>query len=182
MTSFEQFARGDPEAFEALFRRFQRDVYGWIVRIVRDPAAAEELTVETFWRIHRAHARFDPSRSFEAWARRIATNLALSHLKTVRPEVALSCLRPGWSGFSDAASAGRPPDPGVQRDTRERIERAFRALPAKLRAAATLALIEERPYEEIAQAMGTSVGTVKSRVFRAVRLLREKLKALGVEP
>jgi len=59
----ERFAQGDLEAFETLFRQFQRDVYRWIVRIVRRPDIAEELTVETFWRIYRAHARFDPSRN-----------------------------------------------------------------------------------------------------------------------
>lgn len=59
-----QFCHGDLTAFESLFRRHQSDVYGWIVRIVRDPAAAEDLTVETFWRIYRIHARFDPLRSF----------------------------------------------------------------------------------------------------------------------
>ena len=72
----QKFCHGDPEAFEALFRRYQSEVYGWIFRIFRDPAAAEELTVEAFWRIHRAHARFDPGRGFEPWARRIATNAA----------------------------------------------------------------------------------------------------------
>jgi RNA polymerase sigma-70 factor (ECF subfamily) len=80
MDVLERFSRGDPGAFETLFRQFQKDVYGWIVRIVRDPDAAEDLTVETFWRIHRAHARFDSSRSFGAWARRIATNVAFDHL------------------------------------------------------------------------------------------------------
>ena len=47
-----QFRQGDVDAFEALFRQHQRAVYGWILRITRDAAAAEELTVETFWRIH----------------------------------------------------------------------------------------------------------------------------------
>ncbi|HTW67547.1 MAG TPA: sigma-70 family RNA polymerase sigma factor [Bryobacteraceae bacterium] len=79
-----QFCYADLNAFESLFRRHQSDVYGWIVRIIRDPAAAEDLTVQTFWRIYRIHARFDPSRSFEPWARRIATNAALDHLKTMR--------------------------------------------------------------------------------------------------
>jgi RNA polymerase sigma-70 factor (ECF subfamily) len=50
----EDFARGDVDAFEQLFRQFQHQVYGWIVRIVRDPAAAEDLTVEAFWRTYRA--------------------------------------------------------------------------------------------------------------------------------
>ena len=73
-------------------------------------------------------------------------------------------------------------DPGVQRDVRERVGKAFGELPAKLRVAATLALIEEEPYQEIADALGISVGAVKLRVSRAVRLLRKQLKQLGVEP
>src|SRR5258707_2306183 len=84
-----QFSHGDLDAFEALFRTHQSEVYGWIVRIVRDPAAAEDLTVETFWRIYRARARFDPTRSFSAWARRIAANAALDHLKATRLETDL---------------------------------------------------------------------------------------------
>lgn len=68
---------GDLNAFEALFRQFEGEVYGWIVRIVRDKGIAEDLTVETFWRVYWAHARFHPERNFGAWARRIATNAAL---------------------------------------------------------------------------------------------------------
>ena len=61
-----KFAQGDLGAFETLFRQYQSEVYRWTVRIVRDPAAAEDLTIETFWRIYRAHARFDPERGFGA--------------------------------------------------------------------------------------------------------------------
>ena len=172
MELLERFALGDLEAFETLFRQFQGQMYGWIVRIVRDSGVAEDLTVETFWRIYRARARFDPAGNFGAWARRIATNIALDHLRTVRSEVELPENLP----------QSRSPDPAVQRDIRERMERAFRALPVKLRVPATLALIEEESYAEIAGALGISVGAVKLRVFRATRLLRKKLKQLGVEP
>ncbi len=171
MELLQRFAHGDLEAFQALFRQFQGEVYGWIVRMVRDRGSAEDLTVETFWRIHRAHARFDPQRSFGAWARRIATNVALDYLKRVRREVTLP----------DDVAARVQPDPVISREVRDRIERAFQELPAKLRAVATMALVEEEPYEEIANALGISVGAVKSRVFRAVRLLQTKLKGLGVE-
>src|SRR6516164_3325369 len=85
----ERFTRGDIQAFEALFREYQGEVYGWIIRIVHDSGVAEDLTIETFWRIYRARARFDPRRSFGAWARRIATNLALEHVSRRRPEKAL---------------------------------------------------------------------------------------------
>ena len=168
----QRFAEGDLEAFEALFRQFQGEVYGWIIRIVRDRGIAEDLTVETFWRIHRAHARFNPDGNFGAWARRIATNAALDHLKTARREVALP---------EDLAARAQP-DPAVHREVHDRIDRAFRELPAVLRVVATLALIEEESYDQIAEGLGISVGAVKSRVFRAVRLLRKKLKGLGVAP
>lgn len=77
----ERFVKGDQEAFESLFRQFEREVFGWILRIVRDPSAAEDVLVESFWRAYRGRARFDSSRSFGAWMRRIATNAALDHLK-----------------------------------------------------------------------------------------------------
>ena len=172
MELLQRFARGDLEAFETLFRQFQARVYGWIVRVVRDRGAAEELTVETFWRIYRARARFDPQRGFEGWARRIATNVALDHLKTCCRDVALP----------EELKAERQPDPAVQSELRERINRAFLQLPAQYQLTATLALIEDRPYAEIAEALGISVTAVKLRVFRAVRLLRKNLERLGVKP
>ena len=80
------FSQGDVDAFESLFRLHQRAVYVWILRIVRNPTAAEELVVETFWRIYRARARFDAARDFAPWARRIATRVALDWLRAQRTE------------------------------------------------------------------------------------------------
>jgi len=171
MELLKRFRQGDPEAFEALFRQFQGEVYGWIVRIVRDPSAAEDLTVETFWRIHRARGRFDPGASFGAWARRIATNVAIDHLRQTRPEVALP----------DDLAQPAATDPLVCRETRRQIADAFRRLPLKLRVAATLSLIEEQSPKEVAEALGTSEGAVRVRVFRAVRMLRHHLRHVGVK-
>lgn len=168
----ERFARGDEEAFETLFREHQREVLGWIVKIVRDRAAAEDLTLETFWRIFRAHARFDPRRSFGAWARRIAANVAIEHLSRSRAETPTS-VEP------HAAAAA---DPVEREEMLQATRNAFQALPPRFRVAVTLALIEERPYDEIAAVMGTSVGTVKSRVFRGVRRLRRELERKGMKP
>jgi RNA polymerase sigma-70 factor, ECF subfamily len=169
---FERFAAGDLDAFETVFRHFQHEVYGWIVRIVRNAATAEDLTMETFLRIYRARKQFDPARPFGAWARRIATHVAIDHLKTLRPETELS----------PNASAPQHSDPVWDREVRDGVRGAFRTLPARLQVAATLALIEERPYEEIAEAIGASPTAVKSRVFRAIRLLRKKLERLGIRP
>jgi RNA polymerase sigma-70 factor (ECF subfamily) len=172
MELLERFAGGDVDAFEALFRQFQGEVYRSIVRIVRDPAAAEDLTVETFWRIYRARTRFDPARAFGPWARRIATNVAIDYWKAAPPEVALT---------EDAAERAAP-DRVQQQDLERAIRQAFIQLPPKLRSVATLALVESLPHAEIAEALGISAAAVKSREFRAVRLLRKKLKRSGLEP
>jgi RNA polymerase sigma-70 factor (ECF subfamily) len=172
MDLLRRFALGEIDAFETLVRQFQGDIYGWIVRIVRDQSIAEDLTVETLWRIYRARQQFRPDGNFAAWARRIATNLALDHLRRKRPEQSL---------LAEPAAAP-PSDHLLQRETREKIQQAFRRLPAKLQVAATLALVEEQPYDEIADALGTSVGAVKLRVFRAVRILRKQLNRLGLGP
>ena len=169
----EQFCQGDLAAFEELFRRHQSEVYRWIVRIVRDPGTAEDLTVETFWRVHRAHARFNPERSFGAWLRRIATNAALDHLRKAKPETSLP---------DDLQMPAPSTNPGIADEIRRKTAQAFQELPPKLRVAATLALIEEQSYDEIAAALGISTGAVKLRVFRAVRLLRNRLKQQGIEP
>ncbi|HEY6389423.1 MAG TPA: sigma-70 family RNA polymerase sigma factor [Candidatus Acidoferrum sp.] len=172
MDLLRRFALGEIDAFETVVRQFQGDIYSWIVRIVRDPGVAEDLAVEALWRIYRARHSFRPDGDFAAWARRVATNLAIDHLRRKRPEQSLL-----------SEPAGLPmPDQLVQRETRDKIQQAFRGLPAKLQVAATLALIEERPYDEIADALGTSAGAVKLRVFRAVRMLRKQLKQLGVRP
>jgi RNA polymerase sigma factor (sigma-70 family) len=240
MELLERFSRGEMGAFEALFREFQGEVYGWIVRIVRDPSTAEDLTVEAFWRMYRAHARFDPRRrsrlttmgpeqrnlegaekgrgaggtasrggndlkfqtanlklqretnrltstgahgwktwnahaeadpegSFGAWARRIAANLSLDYLKKMGREL------PPVVDPADGPAA----NPGVLREMREEIARAFAKLSPKVRAVVMLALVEEVPYDEIAEALGISVVTVRVRMFRAVRVLREQLKGVA---
>ena len=165
-----RFARGDPTAFELLFRRYEAEVYGWILRIVRDRSAADDVLVEAFWRAYRGRAQFDATRSFGAWMRRIATNAALDELRSAR--------RRGWRSADDTLPAPRAAD----RDTSDAIALAFRRLPPGLQAVAALALIEEQPYADIADALGIPVGTVKSRVSRATRLLREELARLGVKP
>jgi RNA polymerase sigma-70 factor (ECF subfamily) len=170
MEVLQRFAAGDLDAFESLFRQHQRDVYRWIVRIVRDPAVAEDLTVETFWRMHRGHAGFHPDANFGAWLRRIATNVALDHLRRRRPYVELP----------DEIAAEQKPDSAVQEQTRVALRKAFAELPPRLRVVAQLGLVEDETYPEIAEALSITAGAAKTRMFRAIRLLRKKLQRLGV--
>ena len=175
MELLERFARGEIEAFETLFRSHQADVYRWVVCLIRNPAAAEDLTLETFWRIYQAHARFDPARCFGAWARRIATNLALEHLGKAGREVLVR------EDVLETQPCPEVPDSAVLAGTRAALRRAFGGLPVKLKAVATLVLLEQQPYAEVASALGITVEAVKSREFRAVRLLRKRLQEMGIK-
>ena len=160
-----RFVHGDRAAFEALFRAFEHDVHRWIVRIVRDASTAEDGVIEAFWRCYRSRARFDPTRSFGGWMRRIATHVAIDLLNAARRHRSIS--------VRETAEA---PSPLADSAVTDALVRAFDALPTKLRVVATLALIEERPLAEIAEALGVPIGTVKSRLFRATQELRKELQ------
>src|SRR5580698_3846351 len=151
MNVLERFARGDAEAFEALFREHQAGVYRWCLRIVRDHAAAEDLTMDSFYRAYRAHAHFDPNGNFPGWMRRIATNLALDHLRAAKRNVPFEME--GAAAVSEKtlaeASAMNPgvmrrapevadANPAMLRETRDEISAAFAGLAPKLRVVATL--------------------------------------------
>ena len=102
--------------------------------------------------------------------------MALEHLSRRRPEKSLD------NGFPVRALGTGTPDPAIAADVCARVLAAFDELPAKLRGTVRLAMIEERPYAEIADALGISTNGVKSRVFRAIRLLRKSLEKRGVRP
>jgi RNA polymerase sigma-70 factor (ECF subfamily) len=156
-----RFVHGDRVAFEALFRAFEHDVHRWIVRIVRDASTADDGVIEAFWRCYRSRARFDPSRSFGGWLRRIATRVAIDLLNVARRHSSICIDEPC-----------EPPCAAAENANTDAIVRAFDSLPTKLRVVAALALIEERPLAEIADALDVPIGTVKSRLFRATRELR----------
>jgi RNA polymerase sigma-70 factor (ECF subfamily) len=198
MELLERFALGDMDALEALFRQYQADVYRWMMRIVRDHAVAEDLTMEAFWRAYKAHASFEPSGTsrgnFGAWLRRIATNLAIDHLRQASRYVPLAADEShgdSQASFERAVASSelaQPPsqasaaNPAIRGETRDQIESAFRALPPKLRLVARLSLLEEVSHAEIAEALDISEGAVRVRVHRATQQLRETLRHMGARP
>ena len=103
--------------------------------------------------------------------RRIATNVALDHLRASRPLAR-------WLAADDRMPAPADPDRGLA----DALALAFERLPPRLRIVATLALIEEQPYTQIAEALDLPVGTIKSRVSRAIQSLRKELARLGIQP
>jgi RNA polymerase sigma-70 factor (ECF subfamily) len=140
------------------------------VRIVRRQDVAEDIAQEAFLRAYRSLDRFETGRPFGPWISRIAANLAINERRSPRArEEELD------EAHSEAPAAQAGPLQGVlEREASEVLERALDQLPREQRAVFVLRVFEELSYQEIADALEISAGTVMSRLSRA----REKLRSL----
>jgi RNA polymerase sigma-70 factor (ECF subfamily) len=155
--------KGDLAAFEEVVRRYQRRVYGVALRIVRAHDVADDVSQEAFVRAWRSLDRFDAARPFGPWICRIAANLAVNHVRSPRArEEGL----PDGHAQTPSADAG-PLAAVLDGEARRVLDEAVAGLGPEQRAVFVLRAVEEMSYEEIAQALGISQGTVMSRLFRA---------------
>lgn len=160
---------GDVVAFEQVVVRYQRRVYGVAYRIVRRHDVADDVAQEAFIRAFRALASFDPTRPFGPWICRIATNLAINHVRS--PEAREEDLPEGHA--ETPSSAESPLDRVLDGEARMVLQRALDGLPGEQRTVFVLRAVEGLSYREIAESLDISMGTVMSRLSRA----REKLRA-----
>jgi RNA polymerase sigma-70 factor (ECF subfamily) len=179
-------SRGSEEAFRELVERFERPVFGLIVRIVRRSELAEELAQETFVKAWRALARFDPDRKFSSWLFKIAHNSALDSLRR-KGEEPLSLDEPVAEGEGPRELPADPnaEDPLVRLTARgagRALERAIAALRPQYREVLLLRFAEGLAYEEIAEVLGAPLGTVKVHLFRARKELAEAMREQGWDP
>jgi RNA polymerase sigma-70 factor (ECF subfamily) len=169
--------RGEADAFDVLLARYQNRLYRYLVRFTADRAAAQDLFQETWLKVITRIHRYDERRPFEPWLFSVARNLAVDHLRKASPQ---SLDEPSESGESKAAQLGAG-EPGslerlLERERRSRLERSLDELPALYREALTLRFEEEMTFEEIAEVLAAPISTVKSRVQRALAMLRRKMQ------
>jgi RNA polymerase sigma-70 factor (ECF subfamily) len=162
--------RGDESAFEALFRRWQEPLRRHLTRMLDDPAAADDLVIETFLRLRRHRDRWRTGTPLRPWLFTIARNLARNRLRAQRLW--------GWLPLTAAAERPAAPAPAPADEIRTRVAAAFAALPAAQREACSLRLLADMPIDEIARVTRVPVGTVKSRLFHGLRRLRAELADL----
>lgn len=168
---------GNLFAFEEIVRRYQRRVYGTALRIVRRHDLADDVVQDAFLRAYQALGRFDRQRPFGPWICRIAANLAVNHVRS--PESREQAL-PESLAETPTAEPG-PLGAVLESEGREALDRAMDRLSPEQRAVFVLRVFEELSYQEIADALAISPGTVMSRLSRARARLREALTPyLGV--
>ncbi|MCX8018821.1 MAG: RNA polymerase sigma factor RpoE, partial [Rhodocyclaceae bacterium] len=169
------------EAFGLLVAKYQRKLLRLVMRLVRDPAEAEDIAQETFIKAYRALPNFRGESAFYTWLYRIGVNMAKNWL------MAHGRRMPTLSEIGEAEEeGGEPPDGLRDEETPDRllmskqigetINAAMEALPEELRTAITLREIEGLSYEEIAQVMDCPIGTVRSRIFRAREAIAARLR------
>jgi RNA polymerase sigma-70 factor (ECF subfamily) len=167
-------AAGDEEAFSTFFRRRYQSVYRFALHMSGSPATAEEVTQEVFMALVREPASYDPTRgSIAAFLYGVARNHVLRIQKKERRFLELPDADEQTGFALDNA------DPGVDLIRAEgvsRVRRAIAALPSSYREVVALCELEEMSYVEAAEVLGCPVGTVRSRLHRARRLLREALR------
>ena len=166
---------GDQVAFAVLIGRYEAR----IVRLVRGmvpESDTEDVTQETFLKAYRKLGAFDGRSSFYTWIYRIAANTAMDWRKKERHR-RHAPLPEGPEGEEAVESTEAGPDrASVRRELGERIDAAIEALPEKYHEILVLREIEGLSYEEIAERLEISKGTVESRLFRARERLRERLE------
>jgi len=179
----ERVQSGDREAFGLLVGKYQRKLLRLVMRLVRDPAEAEDVTQEAFIKAYRALPNFRGESAFYTWLYRIGVNTAKNWL------AANGKRMPTVSEITDDESEGieegvllrhdeTPDRVLMSRQIGETVNAAMEALPEDLRTAITLREIDGMAYEEIAQVMDCPIGTVRSRIFRAREAIAVKLRPL----
>ncbi|HSV74486.1 MAG TPA: sigma-70 family RNA polymerase sigma factor [Chthonomonadales bacterium] len=172
--------------FEALVARTKRQAYGMAYRMTGSREDAEDLVQEAYLRAYRSFAKYDRSLPFENWFFRILSNLFVDGLRRQPKQAPLSLSQPmpNASGGDDflleVSDEENNPEARIMRSVmNERLQRALAALTKEFRTAVLLCDVDGMSYEEVARSMGTSVGTVRSRIHRGRLMLRRRL---GVDP
>ena len=170
-------ANGDGAAFAEIVRLYQQAIYNVAYRMLGNAHDAEDAAQDAFLRAYRFFDRFDPDRPLAPWLKRITVNVCLNRLNAEKPA----------SSLDDNLPPPKDSHPGPEAQTaedqrRERIRTEIVSLPPNYRAVIELRHFQELSYDEIANALKRPLSSVKSDLFRARKLLAERLKDLNHEP
>jgi RNA polymerase sigma-70 factor, ECF subfamily len=179
-----QLRRGDLDALSSMLSRYQNRLYRYLLRMVRQPAEAEDLFQQTWLRVAEKIHSYDQRRNFEAWLFTLARNLAIDHLRRVRPESLDEPVTAEGSGASSETASARlvshetpALDRVLARERTTRLADAMEMLPVIQREVLTLRFEEEMKLEEIAEILGAPLSTVKTRLRRGLERLRGNLES-----
>jgi RNA polymerase sigma-70 factor, ECF subfamily len=176
---------GSEAAYAWLIGEFQQPVYGLVYRVVNDPADAADTTQDVFLKVFRGINHFHGESSLKTWIYRIALHEAANRRRwwfrhkaketSIEPESETNSMAENTIQMALTDHAESPFDSVAHREVQQRVEQELRKVPEPYRTTLILRDLEEMSYEEIAEVLEVSLGTVKSRLTRGREALRQRL-------
>jgi len=176
----EKVLAGDAQTFEMLILKYQSKLFATILNVVKDRELAEDITQEAYMKAFQKLDTLKDHNQFYAWLKRIALNLALNHFERSKRIMDVENEEDETS-FFERIPDGESPEELVVKDELKRYVRHFvEALPDKLRVVIIFREIEDMSYEEISEIMNIPIGTVRSRLFNARQMIKDRLINQGL--
>lgn len=180
------FQKGDTSSFEKLLDKYEKPLVNFIYRSVGNRNDAEDLAQEVFLRVYKSAKNYKPTGKFSTWLYKIAANICIDNRR--KPAIKLQSLtdsldKPIGTADNEMTKdpAGNPKDSPEnileQKKIKETILSALLSLPVNQRIALTLAVFDNKTYQEISEILGCSLSSVESLLFRARQNLKQKLPA-----
>ncbi len=171
--TIEAFQNGNMDAFRVIYDETKNMVYSIAQKLVRDGQDIEDLMHDVYLRVYEQRKRYSPKKAkFTTWAYRVALNHAINMTKRRRwsfIDIDIDKLIPQKNEEPDGL------DRIINGDNALLVDRALKKIPVKYRICLVMKEIEELPYQEIADMLGISIGTVRSRIHRAKKAVKEIL-------
>ncbi len=175
--------QGERKAFEELMQKYDKKIYGFVFRMVRNEDTAVDLTQDFFFKIYTVLDKYNFEYKFSTWAYRICYNLVIDHIRRSQAQVdSLDDESVSSRDMLDSENVSR--EDGfrtlAREETRDYVWRVVDKIPLKFRELILLRYIQDLKYEEIADITALPVGTVKNRIFKAKEILKEEMEKDGM--
>jgi RNA polymerase sigma-70 factor (ECF subfamily) len=175
--------RGERKAYEELMRKYEKKIFSFVIRMVRNEDIAVDLTQDFFFKIYTVMDKYNFEYKFSTWAYRICYNLVIDHIRKNQSPVD-SLDDESISPHELFASENISREDGfrnlAREETRDYVWRVVDHIPLKFRELILLRYIQDLKYEEIAEITALPVGTVKNRIFKAKEMLKQEMEKDGL--
>jgi RNA polymerase sigma-70 factor (ECF subfamily) len=181
LSAIQQCLSGNPEAFEELVIRYQKPVYNLVYRYLGNAEDAKDITQEAFVKAYQSLAKHNPELAFHSWLFRIAQNLSIDYLRWKKRRITFSIDETIEDVDRDRQQkeiVDQTPDVRsrlIEEQKCDRIQSVINSLPEQYKSVIILRHIEGLRLEEIAQVLKLPLGTIKTNLYRARNLMKDKL-------
>jgi RNA polymerase sigma-70 factor (ECF subfamily) len=176
----EKVLAGDFQSFETLILKYQSKLFATMLNVVKDRDLAEDMVQDAYMKAFEKLSTLKDHAQFYPWLKRIALNNALNHFERAKRVMDVE-NEDDESSFFERIPAGESPEELLVKEELKRYVRHFvDALPDKLRVVIVLREVEDLSYEEISEMMNIPIGTVRSRLFNARQMIKDRLINQGL--